>query len=71
MPYVTLNITHKIDGLNGFDNEADAHKFAQKHSYPILLIFEGVAEDLLYGRLKRPIAIYVKGKRFDVQPVEE
>ena len=70
MPYFTLNIGETIE-MNGFQTEAEARAYCRKAHYPIFIIFEGtfaVTDEDNYGP---PVAIYVRGKGYNPQPIEK
>lgn len=70
MPYVTFNISDKIE-MNGFDTEEEARAYCRKAYYPYFILFEGTFDDAFNDRPMRPVAIYVNGQGYNCTKVEK
>lgn len=70
MPYVTFNITDKIE-MSQFKTEEEARARCRKGYSRYYILFEGTFEDVDANKPLTPIAIYVKGQGFNCVPIEK
>src|SRR6266496_532432 len=70
MPYVTFNMTEKVE-MSGFETENEARAHCRKGYSQYNIIFEGTFEDIDANRPVTPLAIYVKGKGYNCSLIEK
>jgi hypothetical protein len=70
MPYYSYDMNEKIE-MSGFETLEAAHRHCKRSYHPMNIIFEGHIEDDFKGDYGIPVAMYIKGERFDITPHKE
>jgi hypothetical protein len=70
MPYITFNITEKIE-MSQFKTEEEARAQCRKGYSQYHILFEGTFEDIDANKSLIPIAIYVRGQGLNCVPIEK
>jgi hypothetical protein len=70
MPYFTYDMNEKVE-MSGFETLEEAHRYCKRSYHPMHIIFEGDVEADLRGEFGTPIAMYIKGKVFDISPQKD
>jgi hypothetical protein len=71
MPFVSFDLNEKIE-MAQFATLEEAHKYCMRGVYPVHVLFANTTfEDVDENKFGKPVAIYIRGKRYNVEQHEE